>query len=176
MLLLSFLFACFASCDDAPFLIFDKKVVEEYGKVNEPVHLMYQIFNTGSAAATDIHVDDAGIPLEQWEFNEAASNLRWDTIEAGQNVTHVFEVKPLVTGNLRMTPSRLTYFFNGQKKIILSAPIFWWESRSSRSIGAKGNLQGYALTIVISLALIFIPYLMWILNKTKPAAQKPKSN
>ena len=155
-----------------PFLLFDKSVVEEGGKVGEPVHVMYHIFNLGDTPATNLHIDDSGIPLEQWEFPKSANNLRWNAIGPGENLTHIFEAVPLVPGNLRMGASRLRFMTEGQKKIALSSQLFWFESKSTRSIGAKSNLPGYALVLGSSLASIFVPLVLWKMTAVKTPAKK----
>lgn len=173
MLVLSILFSFFAQ--SAPFIIFDKKIAEDTGKVNDPVHVTYRIINLGDSPATNLHIDDNGIPLEQWEYPECSNNLRWNSLAPGQNITHIFQVRPLVAGNLRMGTSRLRYNADGQKKIALSTQVFWFEARSTRSIGAKDNLVGYLITIAISAAAIFVPLLIWLFVKPKSGA-KPKTN
>lgn len=174
MFLISFLLASFAQC--SPFIVFDKKIIEKEGKVNNPVHVLYRIFNLGDSPATDLHVDDSGIPLEQWDFPAAASDLRWNTIGPGENISHIFEVKPLTSGSLRMGSSRLRYHADGQNKIALSTQIFWFESKSTRSIGAKGNMKGYLLVLAVSAAAIFLPLLIWLITRVKVPAQKQKTN
>ena len=155
-----------------PFILFDKKLSEENGKVGEPVHVVYQIVNLGDSPATDLHIDDSGIPLEQWEFPKSANNLRWSVLAPGANITHVFKATPLVAGNLRMGPSRLRFMTEGQKRIALSSQLFWFDARSTRSIGAKSNLVGYAIVIGASLASIFIPFFIWTATKVSPKQKK----
>lgn len=172
MFALLFLFSCLTQ--SAPFIIFDKKIVEESSKVNEPVHVMYRILNLGDSPAMNLHIDDNGIPLEQWDFPEPSNNLRWNTIAPGQNITHIFKVRPVISGNLRMGSSRLRYTADGQKKIALSTQIFWFESRSTHSIGAKDNLQGYLITVSISALAIFVPLFVWLIVKpSKKIKSKP---
>ena len=174
MFLISFLFASFAQ--SAPFIVFDKKISETESKVNEKVHVLYRIFNLGDSTATDLHIDDSGIPLEQWEFPASASDLRWDSLAPGENITHIFEATPLTAGNLRMGSSRLRYHAEGQNKIALSTQVFWFESRSTRSIGAKGNIQGYFFVVGIAAASVFVPLLLWFLTKSSAPVQKSKTN
>lgn len=157
----------------APFILFDKKVSEESGKVGEPVHVIYQIVNLGDTPATDLHIDDSGIPLEQWDFPKSVNNLRWSSLAPGQNVTHIFEATPLVPGNLRMGASRLRFMTEGQKRIALSSQQFWFDSRATRSIGAKSNLIGYAIVVGASLASIFIPFVLWTATRV---SAKPKKD
>jgi hypothetical protein len=156
------------------FILFDKKVTEEHGKVGEPVHVVYRIFNLGDGPADNLHIDDSGIPLEQWEFPKSANNLRWTVLEPGRNVTYVFSAKPLTAGNLRMGASRLRYLSEGQKRIALSSQLFWFEARSTRSIGAKANLLGYSLVVGVAFLSIFVPFIFWILTRRKPVAKISK--
>ncbi|OHT12368.1 hypothetical protein TRFO_17851 [Tritrichomonas foetus] len=172
-MLVSLLFASLAQC--TPFIVFDKKILADDGKINEPVHVMYRIYNLGDSPAHDLHIDDAGIPLEQWDFPKSANNLHWSTLNAGGNITHIFDVKPLIAGNLRMGSSRLRFTADGQKKIALSSQAFWFESRSTRSIGARDNFRGYAITVLAALAAIFVPFVMWLVTKTSAPAQKSKT-
>ncbi|OHT06282.1 hypothetical protein TRFO_25692 [Tritrichomonas foetus] len=162
----------FATC--SPFIVFDKKILADEGKVNDPVHVIYRISNLGDTPATDLHIDDTGIPLEQWDFPKSANNLRWASIAPGQNITHIFEATPLIAGNLRMGASRLRFMADGQKKIALSSQAFWFEAKSTRSIGAKSNFASYAITVTASLLSIFVPFAIWFF--TKPAVVKPKTN
>lgn len=156
-----------------PFILFDKKLSDENGKVGEPVHVIYQIHNLGDAPASDLHIDDSGIPLEQWDFPQSANNLRWNVIEPGQNITHIFEATPRVAGNLRMGSSRLRFVTDGQKKIALSSQLFWFDSKSTRSIGAKSNLIGYAIVVAASVSSILVPFFVWSLTKV---SAKPKKD
>ena len=143
MFAISILLASFAQC--SPFLVFDKKIIESDGKVNNPVHVLYRIFNLGDSPATNLHIDDSGIPLEQWDFPAAANDLRWNSIGPGENISHIFEAKPLI------------------------------DSKSTRSIGAKGNLKGYLLVLAVAAASVFLPLLIWLFTRAKPA-QKTKTN
>lgn len=174
MFLISFFFASFAQCSS--FVVFDKKIIEKDGKVNNPVHVLYRIFNLGDTPATDLHIDDSGIPLEQWDFQAAASDLRWNSIAPGENISHIFEAKPLISGSLRMGSSRLRYHADGQNKIALSTQVFWFDSKSTRSIGAKGNMKGYLLVLALSAVAIFLPLLIWVIVRPSKTAQKAKTN
>ena len=174
MFAISILLASFAQC--SPFLVFDKKIIESDGKVNNPVHVLYRIFNLGDSPATNLHIDDSGIPLEQWDFPAAANDLRWNSIGPGENISHIFEVKPLISGSLRMGSSRLRYHADGQNKIALSTQVFWFDSKSTRSIGAKGNMKGYLLVLAVSAASIFLPLLIWLITRNTKTAQKTKTN
>lgn len=175
MLLISFFLASFAQC--SPFIVFDKKIIESDGKVNDPVHVLYRIFNLGDSPATELRIDDSGIPLEQWDFPPSANELRWNSIGPGENITHIFEVKPLTSGSLRMGSSRLRYHADGQNKIALSTQVFWFDAKSTRSIGAKGNIQGYLLVVGVAAASVFLPLLIWLFTRTtKAPAQKTKTN
>jgi len=167
--------ALLGAVNAGPFIVFDKKVTDESGKVGRPVHVFYQLFNVGDSAATDLRIDDSGIPLEQWEFSKSASNLRWNSLAPGQNITHIFEVTPLVSGSLRMGASRLRYMADGQKKIALSSQVFWFEAKSTRSIGAKGNIRGYGIVVGAALVSVFVPFLLWRLTATPAPLEKRKA-
>jgi hypothetical protein len=160
----------------APFIVFDKKLSEDTGKVGNPLHMTFTVLNLGDASASNLHVDDAGIPLEQWNFPKSASDLRWTILEPGANITHVFHVRPRIAGNLRQTSARLRYVSDGEKKIVMSSQVFWFESRSTRSIGAKSNLSGYALVVGLAFGSVILPFVMWWTQKPPAAAvAKPKS-
>lgn len=154
--------------------MFDKKVLAEDGKINEPVHVLYSIYNLGDSDITDLHIEDSGITRDQWEFPKSAGNLRWSVLEAGKNLSYVFTVKPIVSGNLRMGPSKLNFIADGQKKIAMSSSLFWFDSKSTRSIGAKNNLIGYTLTTFAGLASILVPYLIWGLSKNSDNSSEQK--
>ena len=162
----------FSAVNATPFILFDKKLSEENGKVGEPVHVIYEIHNMGDSAASDLHIDDSGIPLEQWDFPKSANNLRWNLLEPGQNISHVFEATPRVAGNLRMGPSRLRFMTEGQKKIALSSQLFWFDAKSTRSIGAKSNLLGYGIVGAAAAASILVPFILWKATKVSPKAKK----
>ena len=161
----------FSTVHAAPFVLFDKKVVEESGKVGEPLHVIYTIYNLGDAPMTNLHIEDAAIPREQWQFPEEAGNIRWDYLAAGDKATYVFEATPLVAGNLRMGSSKLSYMTEGEKKIALSSQLFWFDSKASRSIGAKSNLCGYTLVVLVAAASIFVPFFLWTMTAQKPKAK-----
>lgn len=157
----------------APFLLFDKKVEKENVKIGIPVHVTYTITNLGDKAATDLSIQDSAFPAENWDVPSAASNLKWNIIEPGQTITHIFQVRPLVEGQLRVGSTRLDYVADGNEKIALSTQIFFFESLPTRSIGASSNLLNYTIVISIAFALIIIPFLLWIL--VKPKGKKTKS-
>jgi hypothetical protein len=164
----------FASVLSSPFILFDKKTSDDSGKVGESLHGVYTIVNLGDSPATNLHVDDAGIPLEQWDFPKSAGNIRWSSIAPGENITHVFKLTPLVAGTLRQGSSRLRYVADGEKKIALSSQVLWFEARSVRSIGAKSNLRDYLIVVAFAVASVFLPFVIWRFKK--PAAvQKPKN-
>ena len=162
------------SVHSSSFVMFDKKVLSDDGKIGEPVHVLYSIYNLGDSDITDLHIDDSGITRDQWEFPKSAGNLRWSVLEAGKNLTYVFTVKPIASGNLRMGPSRLNFIADGQKKIAMSSSLFWFDSKSTRSIGAKSNLIGYAITTLAGLASIFVPYFIWLLSKNSDKMEQKK--
>ncbi|KAH0793600.1 translocon-associated protein subunit beta [Histomonas meleagridis] len=173
--MLGILFACLSF--STPFIMFDKKVSDDEGRVGEPVYVIYNIYNLGDTPITDLHIDDSGLIIDQWDFPKSASNLRWNVLEPGKNLSYVFTAKPLITGNLRMSSSRLRYVADGQKKIALSSQLFWFNSKSTHSIGAKANLLGYGITILIALGSILIPFFLWNLNKnTIEVPKKVKTN
>ena len=156
-------FSCLAL--SSPFVMFDKKITAEEGKVGDPIHVIYNIYNLGDSPITDLHIDDSGITRDQWDFPKSASNLRWNVLEPGKNISYIFTIKPIMTGNLRMSSSRLRYISDGQKKIAFSTQLFWFNSKSVHSIGAKGNLIGYAITLAAATASILLPFLLWKLNQ-----------
>ena len=157
----------------SPYIMFDKKVTEMDGKIGQDVNVIYTILNIGDSPATDLQITDSGIPRDQWEFTSDAADLKWSNLMPGENITHVFTVKPRISGNLRMGSSQLIYRDASEKKIAQSTSTFWFESRSSRSIGAKSNLGGYLLFIVASFIMIFIPFLIWFTSR-KPISAEPK--
>jgi hypothetical protein len=161
----------------AAFVVFDKKVESMAGKVGEPVSVLYNVYNYGDSLITDLHVDDAGIPLEQWNFSKSAKDIRWNSLSPHTNLSFAFEATPLIAGNLRMGSSRLRYLSEGERKIAYSSQVFWFHTKGTRSIGAKSNLAGYAIVIGASLASIFIPLLVWTAAKPKASpAPKLKTN
>lgn len=172
MAMFAFLFAALVCAE--PFIVFDKVIAEEDAKVNSPVHVIYRILNTGDSVATNLNIDDAGIPREQWEYPTEADHLKWSQLAPGENITHIFEAVPLIAGSLRMSASRLHYVADGQKKLAFSSQLFWFEAKSTRSIGAKSNLLAYGCIIGASVVLIFVPLLLWFIVKpaTKPAQAK----
>jgi len=159
----------------APYVLFDKKVSEEYGKVGNPVHVTYRVLNLGDSAVTNLHIDDAGIPLEQWQFPKSAGDLRWSSLEAHSNVTHVFLAVPRIAGNLRQGSARLRYVSDGEKKIALSSNVLWFESRSTRTFGAKDNLLRYGIVLGLAFASVLIPFGIWWLQKPAAPVAKPKN-
>jgi hypothetical protein len=160
----------------SPFILFDKKVEDNEGRVGEPLHVTFAILNLGDSLATNLHIDDAGIPLEQWEVPRSASDLRWSSLAPGSNVTHVFAVVPRIAGHLRQGSARLRYVAEGEKKIAMSSQLFWFESRSTRSIGAKANLSGYALVVGLAFGSVLLPFALWWTQKPAPApVAKPKT-
>ncbi|KAH0791607.1 translocon-associated protein subunit beta [Histomonas meleagridis] len=170
-----FLLACLAS--SAPFIMFDKKVTDDEGRIGEPVHVLYNIYNLGDTEITDLHIDDSGITRDQWDFPKSANNLRWNVLEPGKNISYVFTIKPIISGNLRLGSSRLRYVADGQKRIAFSSQLFWFNSKSTHSIGAKSNLIGYGITILAALASVFIPYFLWMMNKNEvDVPKKVKAN
>jgi hypothetical protein len=138
--------------------------------------VIFTVLNLGDAPATNLHIDDLGIPLEQWNFPKSASDLRWSTLAPGSNLTHVFQAKPRIAGSLRQASARLRYVFDGEKKIVMSSQVFWFESRSTRSIGAKSNLSGYALVVGLAFGSVILPFAIWWTQKpTTASVVKPKS-
>jgi hypothetical protein len=168
MLLVGLLAVTLAS----PFIVFDKKLSDDTGKVNEPLYELYVVLNLGDTPATNLHIDDAGIPLEQWDYKKSAGNLRWSSLAPGENITHVFKVTPLVPGNLRQGSARLRYVADGEKKVALSSQVIWFDAHSVRSIGAKSNLRPYSAVVGFAFASIFLPYLIWRIQK--PSGEAPK--
>jgi hypothetical protein len=164
----------FGLVSSSAFILFDKKVTEDQGKVGEPVHVVYRIFNLGDGPADSLRIDDSGIPLDQWDFPKSASSLRWATLAPGQNLTYVFTVKPLIAGNLRMGSSRLRYLSDGEKKVALSSQLFWFEARSTRSIGAKANLLAYFVVVGVAFLSIFVPFILWMLTRQTPVVKAAK--
>lgn len=169
------LFSAFAS--SAPFLLFDKKVEREEAKVGAPIHVTYTIANLGDSPATDLSIEDCAIPIQQWEVPSAASNLKWNEIQPGEVITHVFTVKPLIEGSLHMESTRLDYLADGSKKIAISSQVYFFEASSTRSIGSAANLKNYTFVLLAAFATIVLPFLLWILVKPtqKKAAGKSKS-
>jgi uncharacterized repeat protein (TIGR01451 family) len=159
-----------------PFIVFDKKLSDDTAKVGDTVHMILTVLNLGDAAASNLHIDDVGIPLEQWNFRKSAGDLRWSSLEPGANISHVFHVTPKIAGNLRQASARLRYVSDGEKKIVMSSQVFWFESRSTRSIGAKSNLSGYAIVVGLAFASVSFPFAIWWTQKPIGATfVKPKS-
>jgi hypothetical protein len=154
----------------APFIVFDKKLGTETAKVGEPVHAIFTVLNLGDAPALNLHIDDAGIPPEHWNFPKSAGDLRWSTLAPGSNITHVFTVIPRIAGNIRQASARLRYVSDSEKKIVMSSQIFWFDARSTRSIGAKSNLSGYALVVGIAFGSVILPLAFWWTQKPAAAA------
>jgi hypothetical protein len=63
------------------------------------------------------------------------------------NITHIFQITPLIAGHLRQGAARLRYIADGEKKVALSSQVHWFDSRSVRSIGAKSNLRSYSSVV-----------------------------
>ena len=60
----------------------------------------------------------------------------------------------------------------GQKKIALSSQLFWFDAKSTRSIGAKSNLLGYGIVVAAAAASILVPFILWKATKVSPKAKK----
>jgi hypothetical protein len=168
------LFLCLTA--SAPFIVFDKSTDDTSGKVGDPVTVLYTISNFGDVAVSDLHVDDSGIPLEQWRFPKSASGVRWSSLPPGANVTYAFEATPLIQGHLRMDSSRLRYLSEGEKKLAFSAKVIFFYAKASRSIGAKDNLWSYGIVVGASLASILVPFVIWLITRPKSAPVKVKPN
>jgi hypothetical protein len=155
------------------FILFDKRLAADTGRVASSLHMIMRIHNVGDSPAVNLHVDDAGIPLEQWHYPQSANDLRWSSLPPRANVTAVFPVRPAVAGNLRQGPARLRYVADGQKKIALSSQVFWFEAGATSSIGANANLTGYAIVIGLAFASVFVPFCFWWTQRPRA---KPKAN
>ena len=149
----------------APFILFDKKLDADSAKVGSPIHLIYNIQNFGDEPATDLVIDDNAIPREQFTCSENEKEIRFSELKPGQTITHAIEVTPKIEGTLRMSSSRLSYSYEGQRKIAVSSQIYFFNSESSRQIGAKYNIKGYGLVLAASAVVIFVPFLLWIATK-----------
>ena len=162
----------------APFILFDKRLIaSEYFtvKVDTPIDVFYTIANLGDSDATNLFVRDHGIPRDQFEVPEAASNLQWKVLKPGENITHVFQVKALKPGNIHMTQSELVYYDGAEQNRALSSSVFWIEATGSRSIGAKTNFKGYLIFLIAAAAAVAGPLLLW-LPTSKKVEPKVKTN
>jgi hypothetical protein len=155
------------------FILFDKRLTADAGKVGVPLHAILSIHNLGDSPARNLHVDDAGIPLEQWHYPRSADDIRWSVLPPRANVTHIFAVRPAVAGGLRQGAARLRYVADGQKRIAMSSQVVWFEARAARSIGAGANLGAYAVVIGLALASVFIPFCIW---RTQTPRARPKAD
>ena len=163
----------------APFILFDKRLItSEYFsvKVDTPIDVFYTISNLGDSDATDLAVVDHGIPRDQFEVTESAAPLKWKTLKAGENITHIFQVKALHPGSLHMSQSQLIYFDGAEKNKALSSSVFWIEATGSRSIGARTNLKGYLIFLAAAAIAVLAPLLLWLPTSKKVDAAKVKTN
>jgi hypothetical protein len=168
------LFLCFIS--STPFIVFDKHIDETSGNVGAPITVRYAIHNYADSPISDLHLDDSGLPLEQWRFPKSASAVRWNSLPPGANVTYAFEAVPLIAGNLRMDASRLRYLSEGEKQLAFSAKVLFFLAKASMSIGAKDNLWSYGLVVVVALGAILLPLLIWLGTKPTVVPVKAKTN
>ena len=158
-------FGLFIASFSSSLILFDKNIEDLQGKLNQPVNVYYTIANLGKTTVTDLTIVDSGIPRGMYDFSDDAANLKWKELRPGQNITHVFTVRPKVAPQPKMGHSRLTYFDGGVKCEAFSSPVFLFEVSGSRLIGAKENINGYLVFVIASALSICVPFSLWFLSR-----------
>eukprot|EP01133_Synstelium_polycarpum_P012059 gene12059-14110_t len=83
-----------AVCSSSAELLFQKKITDA-PIVGKDLDISFVIFNVGSGAAYDVSFQDNDFDSTSFEITKGQASGKWETIEAGSNVTQVLTVKPI---------------------------------------------------------------------------------
>lgn len=98
----------------------------------------YTLYNIGDRPALKVSLDDrTSFPTQSFEVVKGLLNVRWEKIEAGENVTHSVVVRPRSYGTFNYTAAQITYYPSEDAK----------EVRIGYTT-APGQGRSYRLTII----------------------------
>ncbi|CAG9463921.1 unnamed protein product [Pedinophyceae sp. YPF-701] len=105
-----------ALADDGAFLIIDRAAGDRFAVEGRNLTVEINVWNAGDGPALNVVVEDASFtqPLFQIVGGEFTGNF--ETIGAGEKVTHSFTVVPQRTGQMKMAPAVARYQLEGASK------------------------------------------------------------
>merc|ERR1711871_278324 len=111
--------------------------------VDKDMVVSLQMFNVGDEPAYDVEVDDSnGFDAKQFEAVSGEPSAKFESIEAGANVTHIYTLKPNQAEPFFSQPALIKYGAaagDEDKQVTVSSNIGWvrvqtlaqWESTDS---------------------------------------------
>ncbi|XP_065325296.1 translocon-associated protein subunit beta-like isoform X2 [Gordionus sp. m RMFG-2023] len=91
------------------FLIASKILVNKYVAQDKDLIIVFNIYNIGDDAAYDITLKDKIFDADSFITEHGIADVKWDKINAKENVTHSIILKPKFAGNYNLTFAEISY-------------------------------------------------------------------
>jgi len=164
--LLLICFAYSSATDNPSKLLVSKTIINPFLVEKKDITILYEIYNIGSSAASDIELKDENFPAQYFELVMGSLSTRWSHLAPGSNLTNVAIVKPNSAGYFNFTSAYISYKAREDEKVTTygystspgELPIY--------SIKEFNRKFSYHLTEWISFCFIcipslLIPFLLW---------------
>jgi hypothetical protein len=90
-------------------IIVHKSILNNNLSKKEDIIFSLKIFNLGESPIYDVKTIDNILQDKKFELLGGLINSKWEKIPAGSNVTNMYVVKPLFSGNFIFEPTKIEY-------------------------------------------------------------------
>ena len=170
VVLLVSLFGIIQCADPKATLIVYKTLLTKQPVATQDVVVNIKIFNVGESTAYDLNLSDEAWLNKDEKSVELANGLtqvKWDKLAPGTNISHSYVVKPTVNGVVYSRPARVLYRNTpkGSVHSIYSSDVqhggFWVESFSENAKRTAPHYKEWSVFVVLAGFVTVPAYLIW---------------
>ncbi|OTF77021.1 translocon-associated protein subunit beta-like protein [Euroglyphus maynei] len=154
-------------------LLAEKQVLNKYLVENKDIMINYNIFNVGSSSAINVHFSDNTFSLAHFDIVGGSLKFTIPRIAPQSNTTHTAIVRPKegIWGRFNFTAGELIYSTEGSTELQYG---YTSEPGEGYIVSLKEfdkrfspHYYDWAAFLVISMATVLLPYLLWNGSKNK---------
>jgi translocon-associated protein subunit beta len=104
-------FAVSGDVEESPAkLLISKKILNNFLVEGRDVVVQYGLYNIGKQSAVNVRLNDANFPADDFEVVAGqATDIRFDRLGPGSNVSHTVVLRPKSNGYYNFTVAQVTY-------------------------------------------------------------------
>jgi translocon-associated protein subunit beta len=152
-------------------LLVSKQLLNKFVVENMDVVIKYSVFNVGSAAANNVQLKDPTFGPD-FKVVGGQAEVSLGRIPPQANVTHTLVVRPIKFGYYNFTAAQISYTSGDDSQEVLQG----WSSEPGEGYIApfrefdkrfSPHLLDWAAFAIMSVAPLFIPFMLWHSSKAK---------
>jgi len=157
--------------DEPARLLVSKQLLNKFVVENMDVVIKYSVFNVGAAAANNVQLKDPTFGPD-FKVVGGQAEVSLGRIPPQANVTHTLVVRPIKFGYYNFTAAQISYTSGDESQLVLQG----WSSEPGEGYIApfrefdkrfSPHLLDWAAFAIMSVAPLFIPFMLWHSSKAK---------